>query len=169
MADLNFGDIIQQADIELAKTQVDFKLLEEGEYPGEVTGATVEKHSVEGYPIINLEFTLENKRKQWLNLRFSENENSRLYAIRALKTLGVDVADVVGTAIDPEKVLLGKKAMLAVKIRKADDYVSKDRNEVKWINSIPGVDNTVKIDAVAATPIEGASAPAATPPANPFD
>lgn len=160
MASKSFAEILKQADIEADAAQVEFKLIEPGDYPCTITKSTYNEDS--GYPQIVLEMTLDgSRRKQWFRLNFSENENSRNYAVRTMSRLGLTPASLKAAAADPETVFTGLPVIATVEIR---TWNEKDRNNVKWISPAPGVD----YKSLAAKNLGHASVAASKAPSDPF-
>ena len=155
MANISFAHIMTESDIKLAEEQVEFKLLDAGEYECEIVKAEIGM-SKAGNTKITLTLELEgSNRKLWYILNFSDNEKSRAMTMRTLKGIGLDAKDLIASKADPEAVFVGKRVKATVE---QSTYEGKTRNNVKWINPISGVDYTT--DLVAA--------PSTTPPASPF-
>ncbi len=155
MATISFADILKDSDIKLAAEQVEFKLIEDGDYECEIVSAEAGV-SQAGNPKITLTLQLEgSNRKQWYILNFSENEKSRAITLRTLKSLGLDPAELIASKADPNTVFVGKRVVAAII---TDEWEGKQKNKVKWINPVPGVDYTTDLSSAAVS----------APPASPF-
>ena len=155
MADVSFADILKESDIKLAAEQVEFKLIEDGDYECEVISAEA-GISQAGNPKITLTLQLaDSNRKQWYVLNFSENEKSRAITLRTLKSLGLDPAELIASKANPNAVFAGKRVVAAIT---TDTWEGKTRNKVKWINPVPGVDYTTDLSTAAVS----------APPTSPF-
>lgn len=156
MADRTFADILKDSDIALAEQQVEYKLIEDGNYEAEITEAKL-KVSAAGNTYIALTLTLDgSNRKVWYNINFSENEQSRAITLRTLKSIGLDPAALKEAAADPEAVFIGKRVEARIEHH---TYEGKDRNNVRWINPIAGVDYTTDLKAVSASSASAPSSP----------
>lgn len=155
MATISFADILKDSDIKLAAEQVEFKLIEDGDYECEIISAEAGV-SQAGNPKITLTLQLkDSNRKQWYILNFSDNEKSRAITLRTLKSLGLDPAELIASKADPNAVFVGKRVIASIT---TDEWEGKKKNKVKWVNPVPGVDYTTDLSAAAVS----------APPASPF-
>lgn len=136
MADVDFGDLIQEGD-NLIKENVEFKPLEPDVYDGEIVHAEGVVFN-SGSKGITLQFTPdETNRKIFHNIVFSDNEQSRAITIRFLRGIGLDIEDLRKGKIGVADALVGKRVRTTLII---EEYNGKLNNKIKYLNPIPGYD-----------------------------
>jgi len=159
MAEMTFADILKASDKQLADEQVEFTLLEDGDYECVVEDAEAGV-SQAGNPKITLTMkVVDTNRKLWFYLNFSDNEKSRGITLRTLKSLGLDPGELLELKVSPRVVFQDMRLIAKVE---TDEWEGKKRNKVRWINPVAGVNYERDLKAT----VEAAEKPAA--PANPF-